>query len=141
MSIAGEMPARSVTKAVAIDRAPEKVFAFLADAANWPSWAVVNVLGVARDDEPGWWRMETPRGPGRLRIAAEAERGLLDHEFVSDEAHWQVPARVVANGRGALFMMTFFQPKGFTDPFFDRQIALVDRELDTLKSILEGSAP
>ena len=136
-----EAPSRAVTKAVAIDRAPDKVFAFLADAANWPRWAVVNVLDIARADEPGWWRMTTPRGPGRLRIAAEAARGLLDHEFVSDEAHWQVPARVVANGRGTLFMMTFFQPKGFADPVFDQQIALVDRELATLKSVLEGSAP
>jgi uncharacterized protein YndB with AHSA1/START domain len=129
---------RAITKSVAIDRAPEAVFAYIADAANWPRWAVVNVLKVAPSGAPGWWQMETPRGPGKLRIAAEPDHLLLDHEFVSDEAHWTVPARVVRDGAGALFMMTFFQPPGFADDFFDAQIGLVDRELATLKEILEG---
>lgn len=39
---------------------------------------------------------------------------------------WTVPARVVRNGDGAEFMITFFQPPGFTDAFFDEQIALVE---------------
>jgi hypothetical protein len=45
---------------------------------------------------------------------------------------------VVRNGDGAEFMITFFQPPGFTDTFFDEQIALVDIELAKLKELLEA---
>ncbi|MFI9244114.1 hypothetical protein ACIGXF_16345 [Streptomyces sp. NPDC053086] len=84
--------------------------------------------------------MTTPQGPARLRIRGNAELGTLDHDYVDEQASWQVPARVVANGTGAEFMITFFQPPAFTDAFFDEQVALVDTELATLKRILETGA-
>jgi hypothetical protein len=37
-------------------------------------------------------------------------------------------------------MITFFQPPGFTDAFFDGQIKLVDIELARLKEILEKAS-
>ncbi|WP_051943048.1 SRPBCC family protein [Streptacidiphilus rugosus] len=132
--------ARSVTKTVTIARPVAEVYAFLADPANWPAWAVVNVKAVEPTEDPGWWLMTTPRGAARLRIRGDAALGLLDHDYVEEQASWQVPARVVANGDGAEFMMTFFQPPTFGDAFFDEQIALVDTELATLKGILEAGA-
>ncbi|MFI6493026.1 hypothetical protein [Streptomyces sp. NPDC050564] len=62
--------------------------------------------------------------------------------FLADAANWtrQVPARVVPNGTGSEFMITFFQPPAFTDTFFDEQTALVDTELATLKQVLESGA-
>jgi uncharacterized membrane protein len=57
-------PARSVTRSVAIDRPAAEVHAFLADAANWPQWAVVNVLSAEPGSDPGWWQIDTPAGPG-----------------------------------------------------------------------------
>jgi hypothetical protein len=132
--------ARSVTKTVTIERPVPDVYAFLADAANWPAWAIVNIKAIEPADEPDWWLMTTPQGPARLRIRGNAELGILDHEYLDDQASWQVPARVVANGTGTEFMITFFQPPAFTDTFFDEQIALVDTELATLKRILETGA-
>jgi uncharacterized membrane protein len=130
-------PARAITKSIAIDRTRDDVFAFLADLSNWPRFAIVNVRSVTPCSDTDWWDMETPRGPGRLRIMPEHAAGILDHEFRNDEAQWRVPGRVVPNGRGAEFMMTFFQPASFADEFFDQQIALVDVELAKLKEILE----
>ena len=132
-----QAPARSVTKSVAIDRPPEAVFTYLADARNWPRWAIVNVLAVEPGSEPGWWTMTTPRGTGELRIRGQAATGLLDHDFRDPQAAWTVPARVVPNGRGAEFLMTFFQPPVLDDEEFDRQALLVDTELAALKDILE----
>ncbi|WP_410575701.1 hypothetical protein [Amycolatopsis sp. cmx-4-61] len=131
---------RSVTKTVSIQRSVAEVFAFLVNPANWPAWAVVNVKAIEPTDDPDWWLMTTPHGPARLRIRGNAELGLLDHDYVEDQAAWQVPARVVPNATGAEFMMTFFQPPAFTDAFFDEQIALLDTELATLKRILETGA-
>ncbi len=69
-----------------------------------------------------------------------AEYGILDHDYDDPQAKWTVPARVLANGQGTEFIMTFFQPAAFTDEFFDKQIKLVDVELAELKHILEREA-
>ena len=62
--------ARSITKTVRIDRDPQAVFEFLADLANWPRWAVVNVKSTRRSDDPEWWDMVTPHGEAKLRLRA-----------------------------------------------------------------------
>jgi hypothetical protein len=116
------------------------VFRFLADGANWPKWAVVNVLSVSPAGD-GWWDMRTPGGPAKLRIRPVEAHGILDHDFVAPEARWTVPARVVPNVGGAEFLITFFQPPSFTDEFFDSQVALVDKELARLKEVLEQAVP
>lgn len=68
-------PTRSVTKSVTIDRPAAEVHAFLADAANWPQWAIINVLAVEPGDEPGWWKLSTPDGPAEFRIHADTATG------------------------------------------------------------------
>ena len=133
----GRMLLHSITKSVSIQAPPEAVFLFLADARNWPRWAVVNVLSV----QPGggdWWSMETPAGRAQLRLRPHAESGTIDHDFEAPDAKWTVPARVVPNGSGSEFIITFFQPPGFTREFFESQAALVDRELTELKRVMES---
>lgn len=133
------MTTRSITKTVRIERTPAQVFGYLSNLENWPRWATLNVLSTGPRLDAGWWSLETPRGTGRIRIRGDAEHGILDHDFVDEQASWSVPARVVPNGAGAEFMMTFFQPPSFADEFFDEQVRLVDRELLQLKRLLEGT--
>ncbi|HEV8450089.1 MAG TPA: SRPBCC family protein [Gaiellales bacterium] len=133
-------PARSVTQSVTIDRSAHDVYAFLSDAANWPRWAVVNVLAAEPGNEPGWWRIATPDGPGEIRIRADAATGVLDHDFRDpQEPGWMatVPARVVANGRGADFVMTIFQPPELEDEAFDRWLSVTTTEFSKLREVLE----
>ncbi|AOR36563.1 hypothetical protein BFF78_40800 [Streptomyces fodineus] len=127
-----------MTKTIGIDRPCEEVFAFLADPANWPKWAVVNVRSIEPSDDPDWWHMSTPLGPARLGLRPNAEFGILDHDYVDDTASWRVPARVVPNGDGTEFMITFHQPPSLGDSVFKEQTDLVDTELATLKKILES---
>jgi hypothetical protein len=127
---------RCITKTISIDVSVERVFTYLANAKNWPQSAIVNVKAVnPRDD--GWWDMTTPAGPAKLRICAMKEYGILDHDFEAPDASWSVPARVILNGTGSEFMITFYQPPHFTDVFFDEQVSLVDKELAKLKENLE----
>jgi hypothetical protein len=129
-----------VTLSVTIDRPASDVHSFLSDAANWPRWAVVNVLAAEPGDEPGWWRIATAQGRGEIRIRADAATGVLDHDFRDpDDPGWMatVPARVVANGRGADFVITSLQPGELDDEAFDRELAVVATELTTLKEVLE----
>ncbi len=129
---------RSITKTVCIGCEPQAAFDYLADLGNWPRWAVVNVKSTRRCDDPDWWDMVTPHGTARLRMRADARHGILGHDLIDPQASWTVPARVIANGGGAEFMITFFQPPGFTDAFFDEQIKRVDTELAKLKELLEA---
>ena len=122
------MIAYAITKTVSIDAPVERVFKYLADAANWPKWAIVNVK-VVKPAGDAWWHMETPSGKAKLRIRPNAELGILDHDFNAPEASWTVAARVVPNGSGC--------ESSFTRQFFEEQLALVDRELAQLKSLME----
>lgn len=134
-------PSRSVTRSVTIDRPAADVHAFLADGANWPRWAVVNVLAAEPAPEPGWWRIATPDGAGEIRIHADAGTGVVDHEFRDpNDPGWvaTVPARVVPNGRGAEFMLTVLQPAELDDETFDRMLESIATELATLKTVLEA---
>jgi hypothetical protein len=132
--------ARSIPKTVRLDCDVDTAFAFLAHPGNWPTWAIVNVKSTSPTTDPKWWDMTTPHGAARLRIRADAQHGILDHDFVDAQASWTVPARVVQNGTGAEFMITFFQPPSFADDFFDEQIKLVDLELAQLKRVLESAS-
>jgi uncharacterized protein YndB with AHSA1/START domain len=127
---------RSITKSVGINRDPDLVFAYLVDPANWPQWTVVNVTSVAGPDGSAWRDMMAPHGPAKLRIRPDACYRILDLDWHDPQARWTVPARVVANGGGAEFMMTFFQPATFSDCFFDKP-KLVGIELTRLKQALE----
>lgn len=131
--------ARARTKSVSINCPPDKAWAYLAEATNWPQWAVVNVKGVAATDDPAWFSLTTPHGTGQIRIRGDRSLGLLDHDFRDPQASWTVPARVVPNGAGCEFLMTFFQPAAIDDDEFDRQALQVDTELATLKQILEAT--
>jgi hypothetical protein len=134
-------PARSVTKSVTIDRPAAEVHAFLADAANWPRWAIINVLAVEPGDDPGWWKLSTPDGPAELRIHADARSGIVDHDFRDEtEEVARVPARVVANGRGADFLMTVTRPAEMSDADFDGLLGSLETELATLKKVLEADS-
>ena len=126
-----------VTKSVFVKCPAMNLFDFLANAENWPRWAVHNVLAV-RPGSDGWWLMDTPRGPGRLRIRPNERTGILDHEFIdSQEGRWIVPTRAVAVGDGALLRMTFTKPDALPDEAFRIGMRLLDEELDTLKRLLD----
>jgi hypothetical protein len=134
-------PTRYLVKSITIDRPAADVHAFLADVTNWPRWAIVNILSVRPSPHHGWWNIDTPQCPAEIRLRADAATGIVDHDFrdpgyPDDMA--TVPARVVANGRGAHVSLTIFQPPGMQDADFDRAMAPVDRELATLKELLEG---
>ncbi len=127
---------RSITRWVDLQVSPERAFEFLRDPLNWPSWAVVNLKSV----KPGtgeWYETETRQGRGQLKILAGQPWGLLDHVWKDPQASWTVPARVIPNGGGATFMMTFFQPPVMDVQAFDAASRELDTELNKLKEILE----
>jgi len=128
---------RSITKSVDLRVSAEKAYAYLHDLLNWPRWAIINMKQV-KTGKDGWYETVTRYGKGQLKMMGNASYGLLDHLWKDEQASWAVPARVVPNGEGATFFMTFFQPPVLDDAAFDAAAKEVDVELKQLKTILEA---
>jgi hypothetical protein len=128
--------AESKTKSIAIKAPVSKVFSYVANLANWPRWAVNNVVAV----KPGsteWWAMETRPGLGRIRIKPDEAAGVLAYDLISAGIQWPVTARVTANSDGCEFSLSFTQPDSASKEAFEKQVALADKELARLKALME----
>ncbi|MBZ5497209.1 MAG: SRPBCC family protein [Acidobacteriia bacterium] len=131
------MVSSSVTKKISINAPVSKVFTFVANLANWPQWAIANVVAVKPGSDE-WWALETCTGLGRLRIKPDEASGTLDYDISVSGVKWTVAARVVADGAGSEFSVTYSQPPSLSKDAFDKQISLVDKELAKLKELMES---
>jgi hypothetical protein len=125
-----------VTKSVTIQAPVSRVFPYLSNLANWPKWAIANIVGV----KPGsgeWWAMETRTGLGRIRIRPDEASGALDYDFLSSGIQWSVTAKVVAQGNASVFTQTFTPPPSVSKEAFEKQIGMADKDLARLKELME----
>jgi hypothetical protein len=122
--------------AVSIRRSPGDVYAFISDGANIPRWAAG--LGGSAQRDGDAWRVEGTLGRVVVRFAPPNQLGVADHDVTletGDTVH--NPMRVVPNGAGSTVIFTVLRRPGVTAEQFDQDAAAVDRDLRTLKSILE----
>ena len=128
----------SRTLSVSIARPPAEVYAFVSDAVNLPQWAAAFCQSVRRAGAE--WIVETPQGPVRLRFVTWNQWGVLDHHVTLPSGEQVVnPMRVIPNGAGSEVLFTLFQRPGRTDVQFYEDAILVQRDLESLKRLLEGS--
>ena len=121
---------KSHTISIFIDRKPDQVFDLLLD---WPSRISEN----AKKQDDGWWSFETTRGPAKLRFKENKEFGILDHQFVDEEATWDVPMRVVPNDQGSELMITLFQSPSFSDELFSQRMDEMQQVMEAIKATME----
>jgi hypothetical protein len=129
------MKARTLT--VSINREPGAVYAFASNLEHLPKWATAFARSIKRSG--GEWVIETEQGPVKVRMAPKNDMGVLDH-YVSPAPGVEVyvPMRVVANGPGSEVIFTIFQYPDMSDEQFNRDIGLVERDLNSLKRVLEA---
>lgn len=128
---------RSRTITVSIACPPARVYAFASNPENVPRW-VAFCHSVRRSGAD--WIMETANGAMTIRFVPPNDLGVLDHYvIVAPGREILNPMRVVPNGEGSEFMFTLFQQPGMSDDDFAADAALVARDLETLKRLLDGS--
>ena len=122
---------------VSIARRPAEVYAFAADPRNLPRWASGLARStVTRDGDA--WVTDSPMGKIQVRFAEGNELGVLDHDVrLASGVTVHNPMRVVANGEGSEFTFTLIRRAGMTDAEFAADAAAVERDLRTLKDLLE----
>ena len=115
---------------------PRKVYEFVSNPENLPRWAAGLCKSVRKSDAD--WIAETPQGVIKIRFAEKNDFGVLDH-YVKLESGIEVyvPMRVVPNGSGSEVIFTLFRTPDMSDKQFAEDAGMVERDLKTLKGVLE----
>ena len=126
----------SRTISVYIDRTPQDVYAFAAAPENVPQWAIG--LGTSIEQVNGEWVAQTPDGPVTVRITEPNPFGIMDHSVrIASGNEVYNPMRVVPHRAGAVVLFTVFRRPEMTDEQFAQDTSAVERDLRTLKRVLE----
>lgn len=124
-----------------IDRPPGVVYDFAKNPENLPRWAA----GLARSavfKDGDAWVAESPFGRVKIRFVEDNTLGVMDHD-VELESGTVVhnPMRVVPNGEGSETIFTLFQQPGMSDVQFAEDRQAVEKDLSSLKALLESGTP
>jgi Polyketide cyclase / dehydrase and lipid transport len=125
------------TRSIAIAAPPEAVVEVLADGTRLPEWAP-QFANEARA-EGDHWVVDSGGQQLRIRIKASADSGTVDIVSADDERIGSF-SRVIPNGEGSEFLFTLLFPQGTDQAAIDAQMAVVEGELETVRSLVERSA-
>jgi hypothetical protein len=124
------------TLAVSIGRPPDQVYDFVSDPRNLPRWSFFRSVTRSGDQ----WVVDTPDGPVGLRFVEANELGVLDHYVkLGSGVEIHVPMRVIPNGQGSEVLFTLLQTPDMTEEEFAEDAKQVERDLATLKAVLEDA--
>ena len=119
------------TQTITLPVSSQDAFAFLADPANLPRWAVGFARSIQREGEA--WIVQTAQGAMPVRIVADAMRGTIDfHMTVAPGFEAVAYSRVVPNDSGAEYVFTQFQLPSMADEVFEGQREALAEELAIL---------
>jgi hypothetical protein len=123
---------------VSIERPAPAVYAFMSNGENLIRWATG--LGATFERDGDGWLVQGPDGVVRARLAEVNPFGVVDHTVtLPTGATVHIPIRVIPNGEGATVSVTVLRLDGVSDEKFDADAAWVERDLATLKSVLEAA--
>jgi hypothetical protein len=128
--------ARTLT--VSIDCPADQVYGFVSNPENLPRWATAFCRSIRRSNSG--WVVEMPQGDVTVRFVPRNTMGVLDHLVIpAPDVEIYVPMRVVANGSGSEVLFTLFRPPGSSDEEFTADAGMVERDLGTLKRVMEAN--
>lgn len=125
---------------ITIERDWHNVAEYVLDPGNMPHWAAG--LGAGLDRRGDHWVADGgPLGEVQVRFAPANDLGVADHEVtLPDGRKFHNALRVVSNGDGAEVMFTLLRAPGMSDAEFQSDAEHIDKDLKTLKGLVEGSS-
>lgn len=106
---------------ITIDVPLPRAYEFAHEPNNFPAWA------------------EGMTGGADIQYSPKNEYGVLDHRVRIDGVpEIYVPLRMIANGDGTEVVFTLFRGPGMSDADFERDQAMVKKDLANLKNLLES---
>jgi hypothetical protein len=126
---------RNIT--VSIRRSPRDVYAFVANGENIPRWAAGLGSGIRRDDDG--WIAQGPLGEVRVHFAPPNDLGVADHDVTLPSGETvHNPVRIIPNRAGSTVIFSILRRRGVSGREFDKDIEAVQKDLNTLKGLLEA---
>lgn len=123
---------------VSIARSPEEVYRFVSVIGRWPEWA--HGIGTSVRPDGDAWIAVGPLGEVKVRFADVNPYGVLDHDVtLPDGRTFHNAFRVIPNGAGSEVVFSVFRQPGATDQVFREDWQAVEKDLYTLKKLIEGS--
>jgi hypothetical protein len=112
------------------------VYDFLAEPLNFNAWA--EGLGHSLRLEGDHYVAHGPEGPVSIRFSPRNAFGVADHWVrVAPGMEVDIPLRVIPDGDGSLVSLTLFRQPGMDDARFATDAAWVEKDLATLKKLME----
>jgi hypothetical protein len=131
------MTQEGITLQIGIEHSLQQAYAFLAQPESFPKWASGLGSGVTREGET--WFASAPQGRVQVTFSETNPYGVLDHWVkLPDGLELYIPLRVIANGAGCAVLLTIFRRPDISDEEFAQDQAWVQRDLTTLKTLLEA---
>ena len=124
---------RSETVTTVLPAPRERVFEYMSDVQNLPSWATEFARELRREGDR--WIVRNNLGELVFDIRADERTGVIDMlAGPSDDQLAVFPTRVVGlpDGRTA-YSFTIFQGPGMPDELFDSQYASLRREFENIE--------
>jgi hypothetical protein len=126
---------------VSIARPPDVVYRFAAAPENMPRWAVGLGTSFKPQSDGSWIAEGGPVGSATVRFVERNRLGVLDHDVtVATGETVHNPIRVLPNGQGSEVVFTLFRRPGVSAAEFEQDARAVEKDLITLRRLLEGVA-
>ncbi|KHL04337.1 hypothetical protein [Sinomonas humi] len=115
------------------------VASFAGNPANLPLWAEGLAGGIRAEGER--WIASSPMGDVEVSFVGDLAEGILDHKVTLPTGATVLNQfRVLHDGPHSLAVFHLRREAGVTDEQFEADAAAVQRDLDTLRSVLEHGA-
>lgn len=126
---------------VSIARPPDVVYKFAARPENMPQWAVGLGKSFRPQSDGSWIAEGGPVGSATVRFVERNRFGVLDHDVTVPSGETvHNPLRVIPNGTGSEVVFTLFRRPGVSADHFADDAKAVEKDLRTLKRLLEGQS-
>jgi len=134
----GDFPMHDVQHvSISIKRQPADVYEFASNPRNLPRWAA-GLVGSEVKPEGDEWVADAPFGKVRVKFAPKNPYGVMDHDVRLESGVIVHNAmRVVPSAQGSEFIFTVIRQPGISDEKFAADKAAVEKDLKTLKEVLE----
>lgn len=125
------------TLGISINCQPKDVYEYITNPENLSEWATTFSFSVKKS-ELGEWIVETPEGEMKIEYVEKNEFGVADHYVITPQGKKIYnPMRVFPNSTGCEVIFTIFQVSGMSDVKFLEDAKLVERDLKSLKDVME----
>lgn len=118
---------------ISINRHADDVYAYISNPEKLPEWAAGLGNGVQRTNEENVWLVNTPKGQASVRFTEKNKFRIADH-YVNEV---YIPIRVLEHNGGSEIVFTLFRLPNMTDEEFKMDMAAVQKDLETVKKIME----